>query len=348
MRTPSILIVIDDITLSGGTERVATFIANSLSIEGKKITLLSITAKNSEPYYRLDDRVSLEVVGSNNLLALKRSMDSKKYSFIISISMGRLSFKVALIHFISRLKSKLILSEHVAFEASTWLISKLKLLSYQMADELVLLTEHDHERLCEKIKPRVSVIRNASSFSIANQSVLETKEKTILAVGRLTYQKAFDRIINIWATIENKKGWKLKIIGDGEDKESIEYLIEINDLQDSVELLPSSKNIDIEYEKASVFVMTSRYEGLPLVLIESKSFGIPAISYDCKTGPREIINNNSDGFLIPENNIGMFKDKLETLITDENLRKKMQLAALNDANNYTRETIIAKWLRILE
>ena len=347
MHKKSILIIINDITASGGTERVATFLANNFSRTGIKVTILSLFHYGDSPYYELDKKVQLEVLEGNGFSDLAKFFKTNIFDAIIPISMGRLSFKVSIVHSLLRLKSQLVLSEHVGFETSSYLVRKLKLLSYNLADDLVLLTQHDYGVLKDKTSANVSVISNASSFQTMEGSSLPNKEKVVLAVGRLTYQKAFEKLIDIWATIENKQDWKLRIIGDGEDKEKLQSLIHHHGLSNSVELKPSSKNISEECEAASIITMTSRFEGLPLVLIESKSFGLAAISYNCKTGPKEIINHNEDGYVIDYNDHSSFKARLVELMGNSRKRKKMQLAAIECSRNYSIDSIFSQWQKIL-
>ena len=342
-----VIVVIDDITMSGGTERVATFIANSLSNHQYNVSIISLMGKNTTPYYSLSADVKYEVLGGGAPINLVRALCQHKNDTIISVSMGRLSFKISLLHALLRLKGKIILSEHIAYETSPWWIRALKRLSYHLADELVLLTQHDRSILDGKVKANVSVISNASAFPVQGADSLEKKNKIVLAVGRLTYQKAFDRLLHIWAAIDDKNGWELRIIGDGEDRSKLQKIVDDYALADTVSLLPAAKNIDTEYANASILAMTSHYEGLPLVLIESKSFGLPAVAFDCKTGPREIISDGVDGFLVLDGDMDAYKDKLVYLMNSDDECRNMQLAALSAAERYSPEIIVKQWMRLI-
>lgn len=341
-----LVVIIENITKSGGTERVATFIANYLAELGHHVTLLSLSGKKCQPYYPLSLDVNCVLLPSS-LLHLVNELRRHSNDTIISVSMGRLSFKLSFLHYLMKLKGKLILSEHVAYETSSWWTRALKRLSYNLADELVLLTQHDQSILEGKVKANVSVISNASAFPVQGEDSLAKKKKIVLAVGRLTYQKAFDRLLHIWAAIDDKKGWELRIIGDGEDRDKLQKIVDDHALADTVSLLPAAKNIDIEYANASILAMTSHYEGLPLVLIESKSFGLPAVAFDCKTGPREIISEGVDGYLVLDGDMGAYKDKLIYLMNSDDERRNMQLAALSAAERYAPEIIIKQWMRLI-
>lgn len=342
-----ISIFIGDISCSGGTERVASFLANQFSLLGYDVSVVSLTLNNKEPYYFLNDSVTCQIIGSISQYALADFLRNHCCDILISISMGRLSFQLSIIHALLRHDSKLILSEHIAYETSPWWIRTLKQLSYHLADELVLLTQHDRSILDGKVKANVSVISNASAFPVQVADSLEKKNKIVLAVGRLTYQKAFDRLLHIWAAIDDKNGWELHIIGDGEDRSKLQKIVDNYALADTVSLLPAAKNIDTEYANASILAMTSHYEGLPLVLIESKSFGLPAVAFDCKTGPREIISDGVDGFLVLDGDMDAYKDKLIYLMNSDDERRNMQLAALSAAERYSPEIIIKQWMRLI-
>lgn len=342
-----VIVVIQNITKSGGTERVATFISNSLAKSGYQIIVLSLDGKGSQPYYSLSEDVRCIFLTSPSLLHLARELKSYSNDTVISISMGRLSFKLSLLHYLMNMKGKLILSEHVAYEASPLWIRGLKRLSYNLADSLVLLTKHDLDLLHGKVNADVRVISNASAFTVQTPDVVSKKKNIILAVGRLTYQKSFDRLLRIWAAIDDKKGWELRIIGDGEERSKLQKIVDDFSLSESVSLLPAAKNIEVEYANASILAMTSHYEGLPLVLIESKSFGLPAVAFDCKTGPREIISDGVDGFLVLDGDMDAYKDKLVYLMNSDDERRNMQLAALSAAERYSPEIIVKQWMRLI-
>ncbi|MBJ8799141.1 MULTISPECIES: glycosyltransferase family 4 protein [Citrobacter] len=343
----TIFILIDDISRSGGTERVASFLANQMSLAGYSVFLVSVSAENGVPYYPLDKRVELKVLKKQTLYELVMFLRKNFCDVMITISMGRLSFKVACLHKLLRLGCRLILSEHVAFEMSTKLVRIFKWLSYQFADDLVLLTQHDYKLLNKIVRSRVSIIPNASNFELQHESTLEHKNKIVLAVGRLTYQKAFDRLLRIWASLDDRDGWVLHIVGDGEKRNELQNLIFELDISESVSLISATPFIADEYKNASILAMTSRYEGLPLVLIEAKSYGLPAIAFDCKTGPREIINDNEDGILVADGDETAFSLLLTTLIRDDSLRKRMQHEALKNAEHYTVEKISQQWQELI-
>lgn len=338
-----IAIVINDISKSGGTERVAIFLSNNLSMYNN-VTLISIE-ENGKPYYLLNDDVNLLYCESKSKFKLSKLLKENNFDKIIPISMGRLSFYLSCFLFILRSRSELILSEHVGFDIGNPLIKIMKLLGYSLADKIVVLTEYDKQRLESYKLKSVFKIPNASSFLSLN--TINKDSKYILSIGRLTYQKNFERLLKIWSEIENKNGWKLKIIGDGEDVDKLRMLISEYNIEECTLILPARKDIECDYLDARIFAMTSRYEGLPLVLIESKSFGLASIAFDCITGPREIIKSNNDGYLIDYDDDSQYKDSLCELINNEGKLKTFQQQALINSEYYSQEKIVNLWLDCL-
>ncbi|MHA6612413.1 glycosyltransferase family 4 protein [Photobacterium damselae] len=337
-------ILVHDISSVGGTERVATFLANNLA-SIMDVTLVSIIHK-ATPHYKIESNVEIDYINSCRKTALIRYFKNKKFDKVIVISMGGLSFFMSILFYIFRCRTELILSEHVSFNKGNYFIRTLKLISYMLADKVVVLTNNDFNILQKShIKNRIYKIGNASNFKIANKP--NYNSKCVIAVGRLTFQKGFERLIRIWSLLENKNEWILKIIGDGEDKKFLIDLIDELNMTDNILLLPATNHIENEFNNARIIAMTSRYEGLPLVLIEAKSFGLASIAYDCETGPREIIKNNNDGYVIPYESEELFVNNLMELITNERLLKSFQYEALINSKEYSPENIIKLWIECI-
>ncbi|WP_394986565.1 glycosyltransferase, partial [uncultured Helicobacter sp.] len=182
-------------------------------------------------------------------------------------------------------------------------------------------------------------------------------QKIVLSVGRMDSgdQKGFFRLIDIWEMVvkqtqaDSQNGWQLHIVGDGVMREKIQAKIESKGLQDSVILKPFTKDIEQEYLQASIYAMSSYYEGLPMVLIESTSYGLPAIAFDIATGPSDIILDSHTGYLIADNDLQAYADKLQTLMRDEALRENLgRQAKERVAECFSKEAIARVWEEILK
>ncbi|EQB3642515.1 TPA: glycosyltransferase family 4 protein [Raoultella ornithinolytica] len=339
-----ICILIDGISKSGGTDRVLSTVANILDSKGHEITVYSLT--EGEPYYEINKTVTIRYATKKNrfakLFQFSFFIKNNNFDSVIIISMGRLSAQIIPILKIVRVHSNIVCSDHVAIESFPKTIRLIKYFSYYLANYIVVLTKQDKIYLSSIFKnDKIAVIRNASPFEEKFRNNME-KEKIAIAVGRLTYQKNFFRLIDIWKKRENKS-WKLYIIGEGEDRDKLqEYITE----DDGVHLVGACKKIDEWYKRASLLLMTSRYEGLPMVLIEAKNFGLPVIAFDCKTGPSELIDN--DGIVINYNDDENFIVNLNKTLDDNVLLNEMMENALINSAFYEKNAIYAQWLKVID
>jgi len=174
-------------------------------------------------------------------------------------------------------------------------------------DKIVTLTERDKQFWEDEFKlkgsDKVIAIPNPSPYSLQN-NIPHLSNKTILCVGRLTYQKGFDLLIEAWSQVAQEfTGWQILVVGGGEDEQMLKSMADQKNVSDSLIFLGQQKNMDQYYRQASFFCMSSRFEGLPMVLLEAQSYGLPIVSFDCDTGPAEIITHEVNGYLINPNDV---------------------------------------------
>ena len=210
-------------------------------------------------------------------------------------------------------------------------------------DRIIVLTYEDKESHWKGYK-NVSVIPNPISFSdIAANNTLEGKK--VIAIGRLNAQKNFSSLIRSYRIVAQKHpDWILEIYGDGEQKYNLLQLIEQFDLRKQVYLRGFTSEVQRELLNASCFVLSSDFEGLPLVMLEAMSCGLPVVSYACPCGPKDIISEGVDGFLVPVNDEQGLADRICRLIENEEMRKAMGKAARLKAEQYRIEKIIPMWM----
>lgn len=172
--------------------------------------------------------------------------------------------------------------------------------------------------------------------------------KIMLNVGRLTSDKRQAELIRCWSAISDRKGWKLWIVGDGEEKDNLRK--EISDLHLSdVKLIPATKEIDKIYKQASAFVFTSRMEGFGMVLLEAMQYGIPCVSFDCPSGPRDIIKDGVNGYLVENDNWKCMKNTInETINLRQDDRIEMGKNAYNTIKSWNNEIIIERWNKVFK
>lgn len=212
------------------------------------------------------------------------------------------------------------------------------------ADVVVTLTD-DAKRLWHQAK-HVEVIPNFSSMSISGYS--NCTNKRIIAVGRLSQEKGFDRLLYIWEVVSTKyPEWQLDIFGDGDIKDKLESMIASKNIK-RVTLCEAKNQLSEEYASSSICTVTSYFEGFSLVLLEALMHGVPCVAFDCPYGPRNIIEDGKCGFLIEEGNNQLFIEKLSHLIEDEPLRQQFSQAALQQAKCFDADKIMKKWKDLFE
>lgn len=224
------------------------------------------------------------------------------------------------------------------------ILSKLEGKLIRKYDEFLVLTQEDKKYYNDE---RVKVINNALADYPKNIANLEAKK--IISVGRLEYQKGFDILIEIWKKIAKKyPDWSLDIYGEGELREELQKKIDESDLSNSIFLKGREKNIQDKYLKASIYVMSSRYEGFGMVLVEAQACGLPIVSFDCPCGPKDIISNGKDGFLCKFGDIEEMASRISYLIENEEVRKIMGRKARENSLKFTEERIMKKWEDLLK
>ena len=210
-------------------------------------------------------------------------------------------------------------------------------------DRFVVLTEED-ARMWGDI-PTMRVIPNSAVLKDAPCS--ELRAKRVIAVGRLDYQKSFDRLIEAWRIVHDKAPeWRLDIFGQGEWKERLQQQIADCGLEECCAINAPKADIVSEYAASSMLVMSSHYEGFPMVLIEGMACGLPAVSFDYKCGPRDIIRDGVDGFIARDGDVADLAGKILLVIGDEQQRRRMGQAAREVVRRFSPDSVMEKWLSV--
>lgn len=214
-------------------------------------------------------------------------------------------------------------------------------------EQLIVLTEADKNDWMRAGCTNVTVIPNVCSLD-GQKSPMKSKQKTVLAVGRLHEQKGFDLLLQAWKPIEEKyPDWTLRIVGEGPKREELEALVKTLKLK-RVALIGRTNEVVNEYAQASLFVLSSRYEGLPLALIEAMWCGTPSIAFVCPNGPAALLANDR-GWLVANGNISALSKQIEYVITHpDEAAERAHKAQTYAQQTYSEKQIMPQWIQVIE
>lgn len=350
-------------------ERVLANKANYLVQRGYEVAIVTTDQQGRSSYFPMDSRIAHHDLGINygetkhkgllhkmlhypgkqrrHLRRLQVLLAAWRPDVVISMFdhdadlLWRLkdsSKKVLEIHF-SRFKRMQYGRSGLWRLIDTWR-SKQDVVIARRYDRFVVLTEEDRG-YWEEV-PNITVIPNAHSFSPGEPSNLE--DKRVIAVGRYDYQKRFDDLIEAWTDVYRAcPDWRLDIFGEGELVDDYRRQIDRLGLTKVVTLRAPVANIQEEYLKSSLIAMTSRYEGLPMALLEAQVCGLPLVSYTCKCGPKDIIIPGENGYLIDEGDKLGMATALIRIMKDEELKRALGDASRRLSERFSPEQVMAKW-----
>lgn len=286
----------------------------------------------------------LEMFLIQNQIDICVSLCGKEIEFLSKLNDG--SKKVAEIHFAQNFRKQFLLSLHsghfwnIIGNIRTWQLKQ----STKSLDKLVVLTQQDFLQW-KKTHTNVIIIPNPSPFSTNQFANINSKQ--VLAIGKLDPQKGFDFLINAWRIVSLKHpDWILNIFGVGELHSQLEHQILSLDLSNTVHLMGVCKDVLPCYLNHSIYVMSSRYEGLPMVLIEAMECGLPLVSFDCECGPKDVIKERENGFLVPLGNISILANRICELIESKDMRLEMGKKSKEMAAAYQIDIIMKYWITL--
>ncbi len=349
-----ISILLTDITKTAGTERAVVNLANILVHLGYSVYIFSIDSKDGVPAYHLNQKSKIFHFGLRIASAkgfsklteykkLKRKIETLVEGEKIDCIIGTYSLFNVLITKIKNVKT--IGCEHFNYFSTSKVHRIVRRIFYTKLDAVVVLTEHDKKHY--RFLKNCVVIPNSLSFKTEIKT--SWSEKKVLSIGRLTKQKGFDLLIEAAKELKNDfSDWKFEIVGLGEDEKMLKEFVSSYKLEDYVLFVPPTNDVVSLYKSASIYCMSSRWEGLPKVLIEAQTCGLPIVSFNCPEGPAEIIENNKNGFLCEIENPHNLAQKLKILMKDEPLRERFGKKAFESSKRFSVEIIGKKWQQLLE
>lgn len=341
-----ILYEIERLSTSGGIERILTDKANYMAdVWGWDVTIVVLLEDSGKSFYRLSPKVRVKYLHVRTsgipmclqaLWRLNRLVRSLKPDHYVTVqTIGALS---------CLLRTH---KTHTIYEAHgirTCMQHQLAMtIAERYADCVVVLTNGNAKRY--SMAKKVVVIPNFTN--VAPSPVSNPGQYGIrhcIAVGRLDFEKNFSRLISLWAKAHNQHPeWVLDIFGDGPEHAALQHQIDTLGLHNSINLKGRTADVAKAFSSSSINLMTSRFEGFGLVLIEAARCGVASVSFNCPDGPADIIEDNTTGYLIPYDDDQQFVDKLSTLMSDEHLRQEMGQCAKEMSRRYHPTQIMEMW-----
>lgn len=364
-RPPRVLLLCDRLDVSGGVERFVCALANHLSREGLEVAVGSTDTPRDAVRYPLDAAVRVRngaspaqegvlprgrIARAFHLLrtqwrigrALRRVIREEQPDVVV---LNGLTTACSVLLGGGRFAARSICCDHNHFSARSRVWQRLRTRLYPRVAAVVSLTEADAPRF-RALNPRTEVIYNAAALR-ADEPAAPAAPR-VLAVGRHQAQKGFDLLLHAWARVlQAMPQARLRVVGDGPLREAHERLAQSLGISAQVEWLRPTPEVERLYREAAVFVLSSRYEGMPLALLEAQALGVPAVAFDCPTGPREILTAET-GRLVPPEDVGALAAALVELLSSADLRERMGRAAIARSRAvFNPEQHAARWTALV-
>ena len=358
---------------AGGTERVVSLKANYFAdVLGYDVTIIVTEGKNGNSFFPLSDKVRVVNLCLNfeelwNISFFKKIFlylkKQRKYRKLLSEELFRIGPDITIttlrreINFLNSINdgSKKIGEQHLSrsnyrridarfsrfYEMFFFKWWKDRVVSnFARLDKLVVLTA-DAEKEWPELS-NITMIPDPLPITVKRQSLL--KNKRVITIGRYSYEKGYDLLLKVWSIVERRKrDWKLDIFAMGDPTPYVKLMDDLSIDKTRCHLHSSIVDVEGEYLKSSILVQPSRTEGFGLVIIEAMACGLPVVSFDCENGPRSIISENENGFLISPFDLDMFADRLVLLMNDYDLRCSMGMAGQRKSQNYRIESVGQQW-----
>lgn len=335
---------------TGGVNRVVSIIASELAGRGYEVHVIS-RYEGKSSLYEMDKNVVLHELYPHfvskyksfygEYSRLKKIIHGNKIDILVSA--GATFFMIACwIKGVRHFEW-----DHVSFWHGNYILRLCRRMAAKKAEKVIVLTE-DNRKMFEAIKGKAKVITlyNPSSF-IAEKRV-DVHNQIVIAVGYIGEQKGFDLLLQAWKRLPSflRKSWELWIVGKDEgQQDQLEDYMTRNQLE-NISFLGYRQDVAKLMGEASIYAMSSRWEGLPMVLIEAQTIGLPIVAFDCKTGPRDIVTPDS-GILVKPGDIRAYSEALRYMMEHEQFRQACKEKAMMSSERFNRSVIIDQWESIL-
>ena len=348
-----------DITRSGGTERVSVRLANALKEDGEyDVCFLSITEQAEKPFFPIDPEILRYKLAKKWMAPgpgyipligkVRKFLKEKKIDIIIDIDIVLDSLSIPATRGIN---TKVVSWEHFTADFELSVLYRKLILKYSVkkTDYVVVLTDGDLAEYKERLGRKKNISRIYNPVDCDEKKTITKKENIILTVGRLVPEKGTEYIKNVADKILKKyPDWKWIILGDGEERDNLNRFILDNNFQNQLILKGLVKNVSDYLKKASIFAVTSKFEGLGLSMLEAREMNVPCVAFGVKMGPLELIHDGLDGYLVNPFDCDEMAVKIEKLICDPALRERFARNAYLSMDEFRIDKITKQWKEVLE
>ncbi|MGX7112354.1 glycosyltransferase family 4 protein [Gemella cuniculi] len=347
---------------TGGGEKVAISLANELS-KTYHVHLVGGITKKEDIFYNLNKKIRYynlfdeKIKLSINLYKVIRKMKAYFIKNDIDLVFGiGTSSNVILSLSTLGIKTKAVLCDHTNLMGDNNSKSQKvqRYIGSKLADKIITLTNQDREQYIKKYKllnSKVNYIYNWIEQTNLQSIKYNSDSKKLITVGRFDNQKGYDFLGKVATQVLSKyPGWQWDIYGIGEEsiKNKLVQELEKNNVLSQVNFMGTVKGTENIYPNHAIYVMTSRYEGLPLVLLEAKQYGLPIVSFKCPTGPSEIVLDKENGYLIDNYDVDKMSEKIIKLIENKELRESFSNNSMKDTEKFDKDKILKQWIDLIE
>lgn len=362
-----LLYLTDQVYLHGGAEKILIQKLNYWAdVYGYDVTLLTTAQKERPPFFPLSPKVALHDLGMEypdgtlydpknfglfreHYKKLKAFVNASKPDAIFVLSQ-------ALLRIITPFAAQGVptyFEYHTSwygFKLGYDRQSGLKKIKSKIIGAISDYAESKYTKIVYLNQAEFDHYRRKNSVIIPNffdvsEKKIETERKNIaISLGRLSFQKGYDLLIEAWKTLDGRiDGWEMHVYGNGENKEKLEQQLSGTNFRNPMQFYSAIDNVNEKLAEASIYVMSSRFETFPMVLLEALSNKVPIVSFDCPTGPRSILTPNEDGLIVPPTDVKALADALLELMTDEARRKQMGEAGARNVSRFSPQTVMEQW-----
>lgn len=364
-----------NVTGMGGTVRVVVTLANYLAENGYDVRIFSVFRGNESPFFYVDPRINIEFLVDRYKGLDVESKDAELDSFNSELipeddedydNFSLLSDK-KILEVLNSLKGEVLITtrtsfnliaskyapkdvcvigqEHLNFSIYSPRMKYEIVQNYKNLDYLITLTGGDTEEYIEHLgKSNVKIRQITNGVPAIEENTPKLENKVIMAAGRIVEQKGFDLLVCAYNLLRNDyPDWKIKIYGSGKDEIPLKKLVDEIGLSDNILFMGPTDNIQEAFNDASIFALSSRYEGFGMVIVEAMQCGIPVVSFNCPKGPAEIIRNGEDGIIVKDGDVVAFAKALASLMDNRDERQRLGSNASENIKRFLINEVGKKW-----